>query len=246
MGVRVTRNFMGGMMNRKMSSVLNGNTSDKTTQKNSLLQSALSRTGRSRSSRNKRTNKNGQDSRIKALTSNITGSANSERLYYNMKYHAGQVCEYAEKLSDQSKKSLFKKAEENGSTAEVVAAVKGFVSQYNSMLGNIEESGTRTDKNYQTMLNNLSRSNSAALATCGVIRQADGTLSVDDEKLESADLETLKKIWSGSSSFAARAASWANSVENVAERNMKAEASSPYSNLFNQYGSSGNYYNFRR
>ena len=60
------------------------------------------------------------------------------------KYHAGQVCDYGNKLADQGKDSLFAKAKESGSNAEIVANIKGFVGQYNSMLENLRESGTRS------------------------------------------------------------------------------------------------------
>ena len=100
--------------------------------------------------------------------------------------------------------------------------------------------------------------NSSELDSCGVTRNTDGTLTVDDTKLAATDLATLEKVWNGNSSFAGRAALWADSVESHAERNMKAEASSSYSNpfntygsnnysnLFNNYGNKGNYFNYFR
>ncbi len=161
-----------------------------------------------------------------------------------MKYHAQQVCEYGNKLADQSKTSLFAKAKESGSNAEIVANIKGLVGQYNSMLGNLRESGTRTDNNYLSQLNSITGMNSSELASCGVIRKTDGTLVIDEEKLAATDVATLEKVWGGKSGFAGRAALWADSVETTAERSMDAQASSSYSKLFNNYGSSGNYFNF--
>ena len=115
----------------------------------------------------------------------------SQKLYYNMKYHANQVSEYGNKLSDEGAASLFAKAKETGSNTEIVANIKGFVSQYNSMLENLRESGTRTDNNYLTQLNSISSLKSSELAACGVSRQSDGTLVVDDKKLGAAGLESL-------------------------------------------------------
>ena len=148
------------------------------------------------------------------------------------------------KLADQGKDSLFAKAKESGSNAEIVANIKGFVGQYNSMLENLRDSGTRTDSNYLNQLNSISGLNSSELSACGVTRKSDGTLVVDEKKLEAADLETLEKAWGGKSGFAGRTALWADSVETTAERSMEAQASTSYSKLFNNYGNSGNYFNF--
>ena len=210
----------------------------------SLLQSALSRTGRG-----KRLSRNAQllsglkrQSNLYANMAQSTG--NTQKLYYNMKYHAKQVCEYGDKLADDSKTSVYAKAQESGSTAEIAASVKGFVSQYNSMLENLKESGSRTDNNYLSQLNSISGLNSSELASCGVNRNLDGTLTVDDKKLAQTDLETFQKVCGGRSGFAGRVTIWADSVEATAERNMDAQASTSYSKLFRNYGSSGNYFNF--
>lgn len=232
--MRIPRNYA--------SSLLNGR--NRTGGSYSLLQSALSRTGRG-----KRLSRNAQllsglnrQSNLYANMAQSTG--NTQKLYYNMKYHAQQVCEYGDKLADDGKTSVYAKAEESGSTAEIAACVKSFVSQYNSMLENLKESGSRTDYNYLSQLNSISGMNSSELASCGVNRNLDGTLTIDDKKLAQTDLDTLQKVWGGRSGFAGRVTIWTDSVEATAERNMEAQASTSYSKLFNNYGSSGNYFNF--
>lgn len=239
--MRVTRNYMNSLLSRNnMSSLLNGNSKSSGT--SSLLQSALSR------SSNRRSRFNLNNSKTNGISGsaigNLTSSVNSEKLYYNMKYHAGQVCDYADKLKDKGEDSIYEKAKESGNTEEIIANIKGFVKQYNSMMANMKESGGRSDVNYQTQLNNLARLSSSDLAATGVTRKMDGTLVIDEKKLAEADIETLGKVWGGSSSFASRAALRADSVESYAERSMEAKASSAYSDLFNTYGSKGNYFNF--
>lgn len=229
--MRVTRNYMNG------SSGLNGKTS--------LLQQALSRSSKSKSSR-RSTLLNATNKRNNILTQNITNAVQQEKLYYNMKYHAEQVMEYAGKLTDKSDTSLFAKAKESGDTSEIVSNIKSFVSQYNDMLKNLKDSGTRTDNNYWTQLNSMSRLSSTELASCGVTRNADGTLVVDDKKLAAADLDTLEKVWNGNGNLASRSSLWAESIASSAERSMQAKASSSYSSLFNNYGNRGNYFNFFR
>ena len=161
----------------------------------SLLQSALSKTGRGKRLSRSAQLLSGLQRKNNIFANGTQTSAGAQKLYYNMKYHAGQVCDYGNKLADQGKDSLFAKAKESGSNAEIVANIKGFVGQYNSMLENLRESGTRTDTNYLNQLNSISGLNSSELSACGVTRKSDGTLVVDEKKLEAADLETLENLF---------------------------------------------------
>ena len=231
--MRITRNYRNGLMSAK-----------KANENTSLFRKALSRNSKSRNTGRAAAILGGMNKTNSLGNKNFATTAKTEKFYYDMKYHAGQVCDYGNKLADQGKDSLFAKAKESGSNAEIVANIKGFVGQYNSMLENLRESGTRTDTNYLNQLNSISGLNSSELSACGVTRKSDGTLVVDEKKLEAADLETLEKAWGGKSGFAGRTALWADSVETTAERSMEAKASTSYSKLFNNYGNSGNYFNF--
>lgn len=229
--MRIPRNYSSALL------------SNRTGKGYSLLQSALSRTSKGKRLSQSTKLMSRLSSANNVYANLMKGTADTQKLYYNMKYHAGQVCEYGDKLAGQGEKSLYAKAKESGSNAEITANIKGFVSQYNSMLGNLRESGTRTDNNYLLQLNSISSAKSSELAACGVTRNSDGTLAVDDQKLAAADVETLEKVWGGKSGFASRASLWADSVESSAERSMEAKASTSYSNLFSNYGNSGNYFN---
>lgn len=232
--MRISRNFMNGMSGNSINSM------------NSLLQRALSRSSKGRKTSRSAALLNSANNRSNILTKNNAAAAQTQKLYYNMKYHAGQVVDYAGRLTGKGEKSLFAKAKESGETAEIVSNIKGFVSQYNSMLANLRESGKITDNSYLTQLNSISNMNRLDLESCGVTKNADGTLTVNEEKLAAADIDTLEKVWNGNSSFASRVSLWADSIEANAERNMKAELSSSYSNLFKNYGNSGNYFNYFR
>lgn len=231
--MRVTRNYMNSLLG--VNNSLNGTSS--------LLQRALSRSSKGRNINRSARLKNSKGNRNVLLGSMVQNTGNTQKLYYNMKYHAGQVSDYAKKLTEKGDSSLFAKAKESGSTAEVVANIKGFVGQYNSMLQNLKDSGSMAYNNYAAQLNSISGMNSSELASCGITRKSDGSLLVDDKKLGSVDVETLEKVWN-ESGFVSRTAVWADAVESAAERSMEAKASSSYSNLFNNYGSKGNYFNF--
>lgn len=239
--MRITRNYRNGLMNAQKS---NENTS--------LFRKALSRNSKSRNSSraaailNSVNKKNTPDNRVFATDSK------TEKFYYDMKYHAGQVEKYADSLADSEKDSIYDKAKESGNTEEIQSRIRGFVNQYNQMLDDLEKSGTRSDDTLLTQLNSASRSYKTELASSGVTRRSDGTLELDEKKLAAADVDTLRKVWGGRDSFVNKAGARAGSVEATANQNMKAQVSSNYtnpfdrSNLYANYGSKGNYFNFFR
>lgn len=239
--MRVTRNYRDGMINFRKN---NSNS------RSTLLQSVLSRNSSSRLAGILGNNKNTGTGSV-GNRNLITSSQKSQKFYYDMKYHAKQVGEYADALKTTKKDSVYDKARESGKTDQIVSDIKSFVNQYNNMLEDLEESGTKSDKSFLLQLNSMSREAERDLAMTGVIRKADGTLVVDEKKLEAADVDTLEKVWGGNG-FSSKAAARAGSVEATAERNIEAEKSSIYSpfdraNLYSSGGrNSGSYFNYRR
>ena len=241
--MRATRNYRSGMLNLRR----------KTNKQNSLLQSALSRNNSSSASRiaallgNKHISGTGS-----AADRNFAASASQpQKFYYDMQYHAKQVGEYGESLKSSQKDSLYDKARESGSTEQIVSNVKNFVKQYNNMINDLKESGTRTDTAYLTQLNSMTRIAERELASTGVSRKADGTLVIDEEKLSAADVDTLEKVWGSGNGFPSKAAARAGSVAVTAEQNIEAEKSNIYSpfdrtNLYGSGSSLGSYFNYRR
>ncbi len=243
--MRVTRNYRDSMVNFKKSSK---------NSRTSLLQSALSRSNTSsRAGRLASLLGNSKNTGTSSVINRnfVNSTAKSQKFYYDMQYHAKQVGEYADALKAAKKDSIYDKARESGKTDQIVSDIKSFVNQYNSMLEDLEESGTRTDQVFLTQLSSMSRSAEQDLALTGVTRRSDGTLVVDEKKLEAADVDTLEKVWGGNG-FPAKAAAKAESVEATAEQNFEAEKSSIYSpfDRTNLYSSgsrnSGSYFNYRR
>lgn len=234
--MRITRNYRNGLMNAKQSN-----------ESSRLFRNAL---GRSQSSR-RSSILNGTNRTNSAVNRNFGTTARNEKFYPDMKYHAKQVAEYAGTLTSQ-KNSIFDKAKESGSTAEIQSNIKGFVKQYNNMVKDLKESGSKTDRTLRTQLEGIAGSYRQELASTGVTKNADGTLVIDEKKLAAADLETLQKVWGSADGFVDKAAKRADAVAATAEQNMKAQSSSNYanpfdrSNLYGNYGSRGNYFNFFR
>lgn len=247
--MRVTRNYRSGMLNFRRKTNQTANSLLNTLQRNSI--SRRTNTLSSILGGNKNTSATNNLLDRKFATSPSTSTTKSQKFYYDMQYHARQVGEYADALQSGEKDSIYDKARESGSTEQIVSNVQNFVRQYNHMLDDLQESGLRADTAVLTQLNSLSRVAEKDLAATGVSRRADGTLAVDEKKLAAADVDTLEKVWGGSS-FVRRASAKAGTVEATAERNIEAEKSSTYSpfdrtNLYGSSGnSSGNYFNYRR
>lgn len=242
--MRITRNYRDGMVNFRKN-----NKNSQT----SLLQSALSRSSTSsRANRLASLLGNKKNTATSGLTNRnfVNSASKSQKFYYDMQYHAKQVGEYADALKSTEKDSVYDKARKSGSTDQIVSDIKSFVNQYNHMLNDLEESGSKADASLLAQFNSLSRVSERDLASTGVTRAADGTLVVDEKKLEAADVDTLEKVWGGG--FASKAAAKAETVEAAAERNIEAEKSSTYSpfDRTNLYGSgsrsTGSYFNYRR
>lgn len=243
--MRVTRNYRSNLMNTK-----------KKENAGTKLYTALKRNSlRNRSNRldnlfgGRTTSKASGIYNREFITSPQT-TQKSQKFYYDMKYHAGQVEAYGLALKKTEKDSVYDKARESGSTEDIVDNIKGFVTQYNHMLEDLEESGTKTDENFLIQLSSMSRAGANELSQTGVIRQVDGTLVIDEKKLLAADVDTLEKVW-GANGFPAKAAARAGSVEASADKNIEAEKSTTYnpfakSNLYNYGSNVGSRFNSRR
>lgn len=254
--MRVTRNYRNGMVNFRK----NHNKSEVESLVNTLRLNSAKRRSNTLSSilggSSKSASASGRFDTNRLFDRNtVTSTEKPQKFYYDMQYHAKQVGEYADALQsstkDSKEESIYDKAKKSGSTEEIVSNIKSFVNQYNNMLEDLEESGSRSDTILRTQFDTLARAAEKDLAATGVTKRADGTLEIDEKKLEAADVETLEKVWGGSG-FSLKAGAKAGTVEATAERNIEAEKSSTYSpfNRTNLYGnstrSSGNYFNYRR
>lgn len=244
--MRVTRNYRNNLVNPRKKESLG-----------SQIQTALNRSSLSgRANRLQNLLGNSKTSKSSSIYNRefippLQTSQKAQKFYYDMKYHASQVGEYGQALKKTEKNSIYDKARESGSTEQIVADIKGFVTQYNHMLDDLKDSGTRTDTSFLSQFNSMSRADERELAQTGVTRQSDGTLAIDEKKLLAADVDTLEKVWGAANAFPAKAAAKSGSVEAAAERNIEAEKSTTYnpfakSNLYNYGSNLGSRFNSRR
>lgn len=190
-----------------------------------------------------------------SLRSNSYQKTDIAQSYQKTQKGAAGVREQAESLTDTSEDSLWAKAEKSGSNKEVVDYVKQFVSDYNDMVSGMQKTGGSLNNIYRSQLNTAAKNNQQALSEIGITTNRDGTLSADVAKLGKADLESIKEVFAGSSSFAGQTAVKSIYVEANAVSGMTEQANASYLgynsfgnyNSFSSYGSYGaslgNYFN---
>lgn len=142
----------------------------------------------------------------------------------------------AAKLTDTSStKSLFKNAQ--SVTGEISSAVKNFVNDYNSL---VEEAADTSNSKVTGKVSFMTRQTNAyksSLENIGITINNDKTLTVDEKKLNSADVNDVKKLFNGSSSMAYQTFVRASSISSAAEN------ASTTSGLYGSDGAYDNYYN---
>ena len=216
--MRISRNYMSALM------AANKNSTSKSRTSNSKFMSTL-------------------NNRYNAKTNSTTGST-TYATYQNMKTNAANLQVTSSKLSDTGEDSIYAKAEESGDTSQITKLVKDFVNQYNSTVRNLKSAGGRVDNSYLNQLNSYAMMHRSALQASGVTKNSDGTLSVNDKKLQSASVEQLKQTFGNSSSFGAKAGQIAENVQYNAVTGMNSMINNSYSSLLRNFGMSGGFFNF--
>ncbi|MDD3369378.1 MAG: hypothetical protein PHP50_10940 [Lachnospiraceae bacterium] len=118
--------------------------------------------------------------------------------------------------------------------SSIAEAVTDFASDYNNLLTSAKDSdNTKVQKTIST-LKNTADVYSKVLSSVGITVGDDGSLSVDQKKLKTANVGTLKTLFNNSVSFASQIESAASSINAY----VKSDVTKKNSGLYN---SSGNY-----
>ena len=96
-------------------------------------------------------------------------------------------------ISSLSNESLWNEDSSDYSKDKVYDTVNNFVSAYNTLITNINTVGSTIENTYKTKLDKLVTDNKEALAAVGITVDDKGKLSVDADKLKSADMSELMK-----------------------------------------------------
>ena len=132
--------------------------------------------------------------------------------------------------------SLFEKKEltvtkEDGTTEKkndydydaIYKAVKKFADSYNEMLTQGEKSDKTGVLSPTAHMVSATLKNSRLLADAGITVNKDNSLSVDEEKLKSTKITTLKALFHGKNSYADQIASKASLIGNAAKNSANAK-----------------------
>lgn len=166
------------------------------------------------------------------LWKNSSASSYQGTALNKVKTEADDLAKSASALTTQGKDSLFKEVKKTTIDADtgvktttsgydmdaIANAVKGFVSDYNSA---IQASNQSLDTNVMRNTQYMTRMTSfygKTLGDVGITIGKDNTLSIDTDKLKSADIDTLKRLFNGKNSFAGLTASRAQSMSQTAVR----------------------------
>lgn len=119
----------------------------------------------------------------------------------------------------------------------IVKAVKDFASDYNSLLDSTSKTTNATVLQRTVSVVNNTKFYKNSLSDIGVTIGKDNKLTVDEEKLKSADIASVKNLFQGVSSFAYTTSSKASMISSAAKK----AATTP-----GTYGTTGKYntYNY--
>lgn len=151
----------------------------------------------------------GEDSKIDANSSTST-SADSTAKLSQAKSASGDLQESATNLLAKGSTSLFKEAETKDDKGNVTTGynmdkiydgIKSFADNYNKTLDVAGKSNVDSISRSASSMVSTTKSNSNLLKSVGITINNDNTLSVDKDKLKSADVSTLKSLFNTAGSY---------------------------------------------
>lgn len=119
-------------------------------------------------------------------------------------------------------------------TDAIYKAVKKFADGYNSLMTSMGETKTDSVSSQVSRMANLTKTYEKQLSDVGIEISSDHKLTVNEEKLKSADVSTLKTLFNGNTSYAYNVATKASMI------NVSAKSAADSTKL---YTSSGSYNN---
>lgn len=152
------------------------------------------------------------------------------------------VSDSVSKLED-----AFKVSEEDGEIDYDAAysAAESFVESYNSLSTAIKTSGNQTVSNKSQFITNMTNAYNYKLQKVGITANADGTLSIDKEKFNSASSSALEDVFGKKDSFSSFMDNQAQQLAAYAQTDLyqNANAYSSAGSITNIANISGSYFN---
>lgn len=198
---------------------------------NATMNAGMSVTGNSLASF---LNGEGTDSMAASLGNKHHSTMNvySKGKYEKLKESADRLEQYADALNATGNKSLFEEAKKSGDSTEVCGEVEKMVSAYNDLLGRMRTDMSTMGRFYYESLKAVTADHKDELSALGITMDKNGKLSIDKEKLKSADLSRLESVFGAEGTLTSRLNLIAGKVADSAEASLKSASS--------QYNAAGN------
>jgi len=163
--------------------------------------------------------------------SGITVDSKRKEAYEKLEKAADKLFQSADVLTDDGEKSAFAEAEKSGDAGQVYDGISNLLKNYNNLLEVLKSSSSPINDYYRKMMEEAAEENSEAFSSVGITISKEGTVSIDQEKLKTADLKALEKIFGTSGTFTVK-------TEFLAAR-VALNAQAGISSISNQYDSMG-------
>lgn len=179
-------------------------------------------------------NKNDNNSLLNSLQNSMTQKSETakKKSYEKLDDAAASLEEAAEALSSDKEDSLFAKAKESGSTAEVIKTIKALVEKYNETRKQLDNNTSTVNAYYNQLLKQLTSKNGEGLSAVGISVEKDGSMKLDEEKLNAATVEELEEVFGAKSDFAQKLQYTAAHISDSVAAELKS--------MGNQYGKDAN------
>ena len=134
-------------------------------------------------------------SSFSGLLNGVNASADATAIakkknYSKLEDISGNLNGYASSLVATDKNSIYDRAKESGSTKDIVSSAKKMVESYNATLKQLRETGDTLNEFYRQQLKDIPAGDKEALKSIGITQAKDGSLSIDEKVLQSADADT--------------------------------------------------------
>lgn len=172
---------------------------------------------------------------LSALNNNSsTVDTTKKSSYEKLEKAADQLSQQAEIFTMEGEETIFTKAQESESNQEIYDGAEALVENYNNTIKALKTASTSLNDFYRQMLQEVAAGNSEALSNIGITISKDGTMVLDKEKLQAADMDSLENALGATGAFSGKVAFLAERISDNAQTNL--------TSLTSQYSSTGSFY----
>lgn len=168
-------------------------------------------------------------SSFSGLLNGVNASADATAIakkknYSKLEDISGNLNGYASSLVATDKNSIYDRAK------DIVSSAKKMVESYNATLKQLRETGDTLNEFYRQQLKDIPAGDKEALKSIGITQAKDGSLSIDEKVLQSADADTLKKVLDGDTGLASKISFVSGRISQNAASNVVSTSSQYTSN----------------